>query len=61
MNELVGKVKTKKAVRRGKEVMVRDIITALSLCHNVTPIYEEGVRTWQASSPDEIALVIAAE
>lgn len=40
---------------------VRDIILALALCHNVTPTSEEEdgqkVTTYQASSPDEIAIV----
>ncbi|KAL1955831.1 hypothetical protein VTO42DRAFT_8070 [Malbranchea cinnamomea] len=40
---------------------VRDLILALSLCHNVTPTVdeEEGrkITTYQASSPDEIAIV----
>ena len=32
------------------------------LCHNVTPAYEEGKpKIFQASSPDEIALVNMAE
>jgi len=30
---------------------------ALALCHNVTPVYEEGVQKLQAASPDEMALV----
>ncbi|KAJ5887675.1 hypothetical protein N7495_007716 [Penicillium taxi] len=40
---------------------VRDIILALALCHNVTPTVEnetgEKITTYQASSPDEIAIV----
>ncbi|KAG5303367.1 neomycin-resistance protein [Histoplasma capsulatum G186AR] len=40
---------------------VRDIILALALCHNVTPTTDEQdgerVTTYQASSPDEIAIV----
>ncbi|KAJ6150965.1 hypothetical protein N7470_007559 [Penicillium chermesinum] len=40
---------------------VRDIILALAVCHNVTPTTEEEdgqiVTTYQASSPDEIAIV----
>ena len=40
---------------------VRDIILALALCHNVTPTTEEEdgqkVTSYQASSPDEIAIV----
>ncbi|EGE85504.1 phospholipid-translocating ATPase [Blastomyces dermatitidis ATCC 18188] len=40
---------------------VRDIILALALCHNVTPTADEQngekMTTYQASSPDEIAIV----
>lgn len=40
---------------------VRDLVLALALCHNVTPTTEEldghNVITYQASSPDEIAIV----
>jgi phospholipid-translocating ATPase len=41
---------------------VRDLVLALALCHNVTPTSEEDdkgkpVTTYQASSPDEIAIV----
>ena len=38
-----------------------DLITALALCHNVTPTYPNAdnkeIVEYQASSPDEIALV----
>lgn len=44
---------------------VRDLVLALALCHNVTPSTEEdegrNVTTYQASSPDEIAIVRWAE
>lgn len=37
---------------------VRTAITALALCHNVTPTNDDlGNLTYQASSPDEVALV----
>ncbi|KAI1328753.1 phospholipid-translocating P-type ATPase [Xylariaceae sp. FL0255] len=40
---------------------VRDVVLALALCHNVTPTEEEEdgqvVSSYQASSPDEIAIV----
>ncbi len=40
---------------------VRDLVLALALCHNVTPSTEEeaghSITTYQASSPDEIAIV----
>jgi phospholipid-translocating ATPase len=42
--------------------MVRDVITAMTVCNNVTPIYDiNGGVTYEASSPDEIALVKIAE
>ena len=44
---------------------VRDLVLALALCHNVTPSTEDeegkNVTTYQASSPDEIAIVRWAE
>lgn len=40
---------------------MKELVTCLALCHNVTPIMEEGVRSYQASSPDEITLVKMAE
>lgn len=50
------KVKLKK--RRDPEYTVRDLFTALAVCHNVTPTYNnDGEREFQASSPDEVALV----
>ena len=40
---------------------VRDVVLALALCHNVTPTEDEEdgelVNSYQASSPDEIAIV----
>jgi len=45
--------------------MVRDLVTALALCHNVTPVYPDendpSVKEFQASSPDEVALVRFAD
>ena len=46
-----------KRIRREKESILRDLITAVSVCHNVTPIIENGNKIFHASSPDEIALV----
>lgn len=51
------------ATRTRREIgsRVRDVVLALALCHNVTPTTEEvngeTVTTYQASSPDEIAIV----
>ena len=43
--------------------MIRDTITAMLLCNNVTPVKDELTNkiTYQASSPDEVALVQFAE
>ena len=51
----------KKNFRRNRNNVIRDTITALGLCHNVTPTYEDGIKGYQASSPDEIALVKFSE
>ena len=52
-------------MRREQSNVVRDTITALAVCHNVTPVYPDEndptVREFQASSPDEIALVRFAD
>jgi phospholipid-translocating ATPase len=60
-----GKVKSKKGNRREQHYVVRDLVTCLALCHNVTPTYPDRddptVREFQASSPDEIALVKFAD
>ncbi|CDJ67463.1 phospholipid-transporting ATPase, P-type, putative [Eimeria necatrix] len=39
------------------EKVAFEAIKALSICHNVTPVYEEGQLRFQAASPDEVALV----
>lgn len=46
-----------KRIRRDKDCILRDLITSLAVCHNVTPIVEDGKQIFHASSPDEIALV----
>ncbi|EMC96322.1 hypothetical protein BAUCODRAFT_33659 [Baudoinia panamericana UAMH 10762] len=48
--------------RREIGTRVRDLVLALALCHNVTPTTEDGengqaITSYQASSPDEIAIV----
>lgn len=44
--------------RRDISSRVRDVILSLALCHNVTPVQnEDGTVTYQASSPDEVAIV----
>jgi len=49
--------KISKRIRRVRNKIIRDTITAMVLCNNVTPT-ETG---YQASSPDEIALVKFAD
>ena len=47
-----------KRIRKEKEAVLRDLATAVAVCHNVTPIIDEnGNEILHASSPDEIALV----
>lgn len=47
---------------REESAEVRRAVTCIALCHNVTPITDEdGSKVYQASSPDEIALVKFAE
>lgn len=59
------KGKKKGGLRRDQGCVVRDTITALALCHNVTPTFpnpeNKEIVEYQASSPDEIALVKFAE
>ncbi|KAG9302506.1 hypothetical protein G9A89_007210 [Geosiphon pyriformis] len=43
--------------RRDITSRIRDIVLALALCHNVTPVKEDGELIYQASSPDEVAIV----
>ena len=57
-----GKKTTKK---REQYNIVKDLMLALNLCHNVTPVYanpdDPKDKSLQASSPDEVALVKFAE
>ncbi len=43
--------------RRELNNRIRDLIITLCICHNVTPLFEDGEVTYQAASPDEIAIV----
>jgi phospholipid-translocating ATPase len=63
-----GSVFSTTVMRRPEGWRVWEAVKALALCHNVTPVYDEddtksvsveiqSERTYQASSPDEIALV----
>lgn len=47
--------------RRDMGTRVRELVMTLAVCHNVTPTYEDGELEYQASSPDEIAIVKFAE
>ena len=51
-------------IRRQKKRIIRDAISSMVLCNNVTPVFEDDQKTkvtYQASSPDEVALVKFAE
>jgi phospholipid-translocating ATPase len=51
-----------KRIRRNRDKVIRDAVSAMTLCNNVTPIFDDnGEITYQASSPDEVALVKTAE
>jgi phospholipid-translocating ATPase len=43
--------------RNSFSVKLQTAVEAIALCHNVTPILEQGTVTYQAASPDEVALV----
>ena len=56
--------KKSKKNKRDKNKIIRDTITSMVLCNNVTPIQDkddDNKFTYQASSPDEVALVKFAE
>ncbi|XP_042207197.1 probable phospholipid-transporting ATPase IIB isoform X2 [Homarus americanus] len=67
-----GNTSTPTRMRKTVVTRVGEAVKALALCHNVTPVYEEGVNlaveesediqtvhsvVYQASSPDEVSLV----
>ena len=60
-NTTLAGVASSTRTRREIGSRVRDLVMALALCHNVTPTTEEeaghSFTTYQASSPDEIAIV----
>lgn len=45
------------AKKRDLTAKVCELVVTLALCHNVTPTYDDGSLTYQAASPDEIAIV----
>lgn len=57
LSSMIGGTRTRREIGS----RVRDVVLALALCHNVTPTEEEEdgkiVTSYQASSPDEIAIV----
>ena len=60
----ISTTKKRKRLRRQRNKIIRDIITSMVLCNNVTPIKDDknpDLLTYQASSPDEVALVKFAE
>ena len=64
MNESFSGEKKKRKRRRQRNKIIRDTITSMVLCNNVTPVIDEEDPTnvtYQASSPDEVALVKFAE
>lgn len=64
-NDGSGSIRPLQAIGRSHDMqsmLVKQMIQALALCHNVTPVTDdEGKREYQASSPDEIALVKFSE
>ena len=60
----ISTTKKRKRIKRQKNKIIRDTITSMVLCNNVTPIKDDknpDIITYQASSPDEVALVKFAE
>lgn len=57
------KRKESSGFRKAKNLNFRayELCEALSLCHSVTPVVDDDVVTYQASSPDEVAIVNFAE
>lgn len=61
-SDMIGRLSARSSVvRREKDCILRDLATAVSVCHNVTPVIENDEKTFHASSPDEIALVKFAQ
>ena len=65
MSESLGiEKKRSKKFRRQRNKIIRDTVTSMVLCNNVTPVIDEddpSQVSYQASSPDEVALVKFAE
>lgn len=60
-----GQTQSQNKKRRDQQYICRDFVTALALCHNVTPTFpdehDKSIVEFQASSPDEVALVKFAD
>ncbi|EDO15874.1 hypothetical protein Kpol_1009p21 [Vanderwaltozyma polyspora DSM 70294] len=48
---------SRSAARKDVSARVKDLVVTLAICHNVTPTFEDDELTYQAASPDEIAIV----
>ena len=48
-------------IESSRQENLKNILKALAICHNVTPVKTDSEITFQASSPDEIAFVKYAE
>lgn len=48
---------TGRLAKNSFSVKLQTAVETIALCHNVTPIQEHGHVTYQAASPDEVALV----
>ncbi|CAI5757959.1 unnamed protein product [Candida verbasci] len=45
------------SLKKDSSSKVCELILTLALCHNVTPTFDDGELTYQAASPDEVAIV----
>ena len=43
--------------KRNRGEQIKDLILSMAICHNVTPLQKDNMKTYQAASPDEVALV----
>lgn len=59
--EYIGSLSSGSHSSRRIHSQIRDALLAIGLAHNVTPVEDNGARTYQAASPDEVALVKFAE
>ena len=42
MGDIETEILDNKKIRRKNDFLLRDVITALAVCHNVTPVVEDG-------------------